>query len=413
MSTIFKYIGKEFILSFVVAFLFFFAIFFVNNLLVIAMRLIQKNVEVMDVVRMLIYLMPLALYLPFPFASLVGGLMAMGRLSADNEIISLQASGVHPSKIFMPMFLASIIFATIAFVSGDILLPMGYIEFRKTFTRVFAANPELELNSFTINKYDDGKRIMVPGRVSGNRIENLIIIDQDSRNGKRFIAADEAIITANADEGDVISLTLDNIYSLTQDRSKSQDWEVIRADSMEYNLNLSNANAGSSGVSITDMSSIDIKREIDKRKERLDQRQLDQSLEIQRRKIEAWKLYYTDFATQPLEEKVRSIAQLESQPIRDRSMHIYLVEWYLKFAIPFGAICFVFLAFPAGMLNVRSGRMVGFIIGLILSVAYWGFIYGGKYISARILLDPFLSTWMGNIIVLIVGISLMVVRFKR
>ena len=85
------YITKEFIFSFIVAFFFFFFIFFINQLLLLAEQILSKKVPILDVIMLIVYSLPSIISITFPFASLVGALMAIGRFSSDNEILAMQS----------------------------------------------------------------------------------------------------------------------------------------------------------------------------------------------------------------------------------------------------------------------------------------------------------------------------------
>ena len=98
-----RYIGGEFLVSFAVAFAFFFFMFFLNQLLLLAEDILQKDVPVWDVVRLIVYSLPSIIALSVPFGTLVGTLMAVGRLSADNEIVALRAGGIPLRRIFSPV----------------------------------------------------------------------------------------------------------------------------------------------------------------------------------------------------------------------------------------------------------------------------------------------------------------------
>ena len=72
------YILNEFFFSFLVAFSFFFFIFFVNQLLVMAEEIFSRHVAFGDVLLFILFSLPSIVALAFPFGSLVGGLMAAG-----------------------------------------------------------------------------------------------------------------------------------------------------------------------------------------------------------------------------------------------------------------------------------------------------------------------------------------------
>jgi lipopolysaccharide export LptBFGC system permease protein LptF len=101
---------------------------------------------------------------------------------------------------------------------------------------------------------------------------------------------------------------------------------------------------------------------------------------------------------------------LESKPVRDRSLDIYRLEYHKKFSIPAGALCFVFLAFPLGARARKSGRAVGFGIGLIVAVGYWALLIGGQTMGLRAGFDPLLAMWAPNVLVLAASIPFLVMR---
>ena len=55
---LYRYVGREYIFSFIVAFMFFFFIFFVNQILVLAQKILLKNVNVTDVIMLVIFSIP-------------------------------------------------------------------------------------------------------------------------------------------------------------------------------------------------------------------------------------------------------------------------------------------------------------------------------------------------------------------
>ena len=120
--TIYKYILTEFIFSFAVAFLFFFFIFFVNQLLLMAEEILSKNVSFKNVSLIILYSLPAIVAFALPFSSLVGGLMSIGRLSSDNEILAMQASGISYKRLFIPVLIIGICLSLFSFSTSAFLL---------------------------------------------------------------------------------------------------------------------------------------------------------------------------------------------------------------------------------------------------------------------------------------------------
>ena len=83
-ATLFKYLVKDTLFSFFVSFLFFFCIFFVNQLLLMAQQILAKQVPFFQVAQLVFFALPQIIAMSAPFASLMGTLMTVGRLSSDN-----------------------------------------------------------------------------------------------------------------------------------------------------------------------------------------------------------------------------------------------------------------------------------------------------------------------------------------
>ena len=106
-----RYVGREYIVSFVVAFLFFFFLFFLNQILVMAEEIFSKKVPIWDVLRLIVFSLPIVIAFSFPFGSLVGALMAVGRLSSDNELLAFGSLGVPPRQLLFPMLALGLAFS--------------------------------------------------------------------------------------------------------------------------------------------------------------------------------------------------------------------------------------------------------------------------------------------------------------
>jgi lipopolysaccharide export system permease protein len=151
-SFLYWYIGKEFFLAFFVCFLFFFFIFFINQMLLMAEDILSKHAPPVDVFMLVIYALPSIVAMSFPFASLVGALMAVGRFSSDNEVIVFQASGISMKRIFVPFVAIALLVSCLSFVINDYFLPLGTINYGKLYRKLLSSTPALELNAYSVKK---------------------------------------------------------------------------------------------------------------------------------------------------------------------------------------------------------------------------------------------------------------------
>ena len=204
------------------------------------------------------------------------------------------------------------------------------------------------------------------------------------------------------------------------DPGKPKRFEYSTADRMEYNILLTSFSDFSAGISPREMSSVDVARAIGKKEAALAGRAFARELELDGKRSELMAEYSSrsrskgglDAALGKLVPLMTSHASLAAKPVNDRSLDIYRLEYYKKFSIPAGALCFVFLAFPLGARARKSGKTVGFGLGLLVAAAYWGLLIGGQTLGLRAGLDPFIAMWAPNVLVLLSAAPLLLPRWS-
>ncbi len=92
---------------------------------------------------------------------------------------------------------------------------------------------------------------------------------------------------------------------------------------------------------------------------------------------------------------------------------MYLVEFHRKFSVPAACMVFAFFAFPIGLMARRSGRTVGFGVGLFVSILYYGLLFAGQTFGVRMSLSPAFSMWLPDAVVFLAGVVFFTLRIKR
>lgn len=415
-ALIWRYEAKEFLLSFVVAFLFFFVIFFINQLLLMAEDILSKKAPVGDVIRLVVYSMPAIIAMSFPFGSLVGALMAAGRLSSDNEFLVMRACGVSRRVTFAPFVALGLLFSLVSFSMNDYFLPLGTINYGKLYRKLVTTAPQMALTPYSVKRY--GETTIVTGEVDGGVIRDVLILDNPPGGSSRVISAKAAQLAENGGDSGVITLVLDGVFVQESSASQPRRFEYSRAARMEYNIVLATFANFTPGVGPKEMASVDLWAVIKAKEAALAERQASRLTEGASKKADALEQYLAaavelrslDRSLASMRASMDSLAALDREPPSDRTLEVYRLEYYKKFSIPAGALAFVFLAFPLGALSRRSGRAVGFGVGLLVSVLYWALLIGGQYLGLRAQLSPFIAMWAPNILVLAVGLPLFLAK---
>ncbi|MBR4426467.1 MAG: LptF/LptG family permease, partial [Spirochaetales bacterium] len=184
---LYLYVGREYILSFVVAFRFFFFIFFVNQILVLAQRILLKSVRVSDVLLLVVFSIPQFLMYTMPFSSLASASMVIGNLSSQNEILAIRSSGIHIRHVFLPIIAISLVLSFATLMIADRMIPYTTQRYKEKYSEVLKSVPTLELKSYSSTRF--GKRVISNGAVEGNIIHDVLVFDDTDSKESRVISA--------------------------------------------------------------------------------------------------------------------------------------------------------------------------------------------------------------------------------
>ena len=103
------YLLRECLVPFVLALVVFTFVLVIPPVIQFGELFIIKGIEWSTIVRLLALLLPQALCLTIPMSVLMSILVGVGRLSADRELVALQACGVSLFRLLRPVTLIAII----------------------------------------------------------------------------------------------------------------------------------------------------------------------------------------------------------------------------------------------------------------------------------------------------------------
>ncbi|MCL1959810.1 MAG: LptF/LptG family permease [Spirochaetes bacterium] len=413
--TIFRYIFIEMFFSFIISFFFFFFIFFVNQILLMAQEVLTKHVPLGQVALLIIFSTPAIIAMSAPFASLVGTLMTIGRLTSDNEILVMLSSGLSYRAVFYPAVTIGIFVSLLSFVTNDILLPAGTVQFNKLWRQILVSVPALELEANSVKRFND--TVIITGDVSGNEIDNVIILDRTEDGERRIIMAATAELKDAGKEG--LSLDLEEAFFHSSKEVAWDDYDYAQMDLLQYRVSNEDIIQAMMTVSPREMSSRDVYESVKEKRAALAERINSRKGRLAVSAVALENILRAGTEADTWNTRASNITgfkrELQSLKLvmEDRSLTIYIIELYRKFAVPFGAFFFVFLAVSLGLMAKKSGQTVGFIFGNIIAVLYWSLLFIGQTMGLRAGTPPFLSMWLPNILCLIIGVILAVIKVRR
>lgn len=408
------YIGKEYILSFFISFIFFFFIFFVNQILVLAQKIMLKNINASDILLLVTLAIPQFLMYTMPFSSLTSASMVIGNLSSQNEIIAMRATGIHTRRIFMPIVFLSLFISVGTLFIADKLIPFTAIEYRQLYAKMIQSTPTLELENYSSTQF--GNRIISNGEVKDNVIYDVIIFDNEDSSDSRVITAESAKISVLDIDRFLYQIELENPEIFITDSTSLETFSMAKAKHLVLNIDLSSSGGVYSNITPSQMSLTELKKNINEKKgEQLDAVQshyrslkteysnLVNVLEEMESRNTVERTYFKDVSF-----FTNSIKNLRKELPYSFMYQYFGSEYQKKLALSLACTCLVFMAFPLSFLKVKYGRLFGFGLSMFIACIYWFVLYFMHMKAVTSGISPMLLLWFPNAVIFITGLFLMI-----
>lgn len=304
---------------------------------------------------------PFSLIYTIPWAFLTGILLVFGRLSADNELVSLRMTGMSMPRICLPVFVMAFILSGICLWVNVELAPAAKDRMKRLFYRVVADNPEKLFQEGKVLDKLPGLRIYT-GQREGKELSDLHIMMLDGSTASSYIRAKHA--TLHAEPGSTeLSLQL-------HDESYEQ---IPKPPSTKVS-------AGSFGSKWISFSLAKLQE---------DTVRVNASMKT----------------TSALLEEVRSwkdsIGGAELTPVQHS---LSFTELSKRFSFSLASITFALVGIPLGVTAQRRETAMGFVIGLGTALIYMAFIIMGDALNDKPGMMPHIIMWVPNVLFLGIGL---------
>ncbi|MFC1704624.1 LptF/LptG family permease, partial [Candidatus Omnitrophota bacterium] len=145
-----------------------------GNLIQLAEMVINKGVDLTSVSMLFFYLVPALLPYTVPVSCLAGVLLAFSRLSSDNEIIAIKASGLNIIKVILPLLIVGVIMSLVLITLQDIVIPHAQFATRKIAQDIGVKNPAAALEAGRFINSFEGHIIFIY-KIEDNTLYNVRI----------------------------------------------------------------------------------------------------------------------------------------------------------------------------------------------------------------------------------------------
>ena len=401
-----RFISKEFLINFLVAFTFFFLIFFVNSILLLVQRILLKNIDFKTMLVMVLLSMPQFLIYTFPFATLTGASMVLGDLSSNNELLALKSSGVSERKVFLPIIIWSIIFSLITFFVSDYLLPWTNIIYRERLTLLMREMPTFEIEANGTNTV--GNIVIANKEVEDALIHEIVMTNNDRTSENKTVVSKLGKVEMMDSARFIYRFTLEDPEILITDSSDINTNLLANAENATFYLDFSDQVPSLTNTDPVNLSSSVLRENIKSRQVREDEDR--RAFYLQREELG---LSYSSLlkermvdGTERMEESIginQELMRLDEPPI-DFYAQYYKAELTKKYSLSLACFFLTLVALPLGTLKLKYGKLTGFAISLIIAVAYWYMMFFAQLEIFNIKSPPYLLIFLPDIAVALIAV---------
>lgn len=419
-----KYIIREHFGPFIFALLAINLTFILNVLFRDLGKFLSKGLPLTVILEFLFLNLAWMIALSVPMAVLTATLMAFGRLTADNEITAIRASGISFFQILpQVMFAAALLAAGLVWFNNSVLPDFNH-QARLLAMDINRKKPTINLDSGVFYTELPNYSILVQGiqeQDTVSYVDNVTIFDQSDGNVIKTIIADSGKIQVNAETGFLEFLLFDgalqeiDIMSLESFKRLEFPRHVIKIPAAEMMLRRSES--GFRGD--REKSAQDLLKDVAKNNKSITEKRqrLQDMITTHLAKYSQMQLTNGITWDAVLEEHRKILRQVRAEvnmiDAFERQNDIYLVEVHKKYAIPAACVVFILIGAPLGIMTKRGGMLLGAGVSLGFFLLYWVCLIGGESLADRQIISPAVSMWSPNVIVGIAGLILVYRLIKK
>ena len=409
-------------------------ILFVNFLLRAIDRFLGKGLDLITILEYLFLNLAWILALSVPMAVLLATLMTFGRLSEDNEINAMRASGIGFLTIMRAPILFGIIITLVLIYFNNFILPEMNFKARLLSGDIYRKRPDMNIEPGIFLDNLPDYSMIVGGKSKKGIMTDVRIFSKGSKEAQTSIHANSGNLNT-LEDAFLLTLYDGEIHELGQKdytnyRRIIFDKHVINIPAKDLLLN----RRDSTNRSDREMTVPMMLRKINSYEKRLNivykrlsgnffrtigDSILPSSIEQGKQFIEN-NLYKirnnTTLTKAQIIKKEKRIKNLERQINNEfnliksykKSKNKYGVEIHKKFSIPVACILFVLLGAPLGVMSKRGGFAVSTSLSFGFFLIYYVLLIGGEEMADRNILSPSIGMWTPNLIILCIAFYLLI-----
>lgn len=321
----------------------------VGNLNKIADLVINKGVDIISVFKIFILMAPYIVTYALPISLLIAVLMALGRLSSDNEIIAIRASGVNLFSLILPLLTIGLIISLALTIFNDRAASYAHYAYRKTLKEVGIKNPTAAFEEGVfINSFQKYILFIYHVDQKKNKLYNVRIYEpQGEGKPTRTIVAKSGEFIA-APEKNSIKLKLVDGTSDEPDPENPRNFYKLNFKTYFMSLNPEQQAGG----------------KIEKKPK--------------------------EMTIQELREKIRKLKKENIDPAP------LITEINEKVTLAFSAFIFMLIGAPFAIITRRREKSINIGIAILIIIIYYPLFIGCEALGIQGRINPWIAMWIPN-----------------
>jgi LPS export ABC transporter permease LptG len=373
-----------------------------SELLVVSSR---NGLPMQALVRVFAALIPGILVFTLPISLLMGTLVGLSRLSGDSEVVALGASGISRTRMLRPIVGLAIAAALVMLYVTFNVLP-GSIshlsDLKANQALVFQGlNSQIKARVF---EESIPKKVLYIEEIdrASNIWQNIFLVDlgEEQSDVKIFTASSGTL--RQGERSEMPELYLKQV-SLHQTRETKPNQPADQEREEEDESSQRDVRAAAAQLDAQPAP----EREKDKDKKKVRQHNytaasfddMTVGLEVSEEEKAA--------AVQAAEEERQVKAMKWDELIGflppEADYRKWSAEIHRRLALPAACIVFALLGVAFGISNVRTGRSLGLLIGLAITICYYLLALWGEHAALSGKLPVWLGVWLANIVLAALG----------
>ena len=444
MKIIDKYILKTFAITFTTVFVILFFIFILQTIWLFIYDLAGRDLDLMLVVKFLLYGMPRIIPLVIPLSVLLASIMSFGNLAENYEFAAMKSAGISLQRTMKGLTIFIIILSVTSFFFANNVIPYAeykFINFRKNIAQRKPAMAIAEGQFSQIGLYS----IKVDKKTgeNGNHLTGVTI-------HKKSINGEGVRTVIKAKYGDLVSSENSNFLKLVLNDgyyyediipNKWEDRKKIPFAKATFkkdviNMDLSILNGTQDNQSITNTSNMlnlselnytidslrkNYKRDVISFADNVHHRSpiLNENKSILPMKVDvvkpdlmallttSEKLQILQFASSNVNNTLFSIESSKDElNMKQIAINDHLGAVYDKFVVAFACLLMFFIGAPLGAIIRKGGIGLPIVFAVAIFISFHFINTFGKRLAGENGMDPFVGSWLASLILTPLAIML-------